>query len=55
MQPLDMKAGEMLAVALSSRTSLKAGTHVAWTATRADAKGRALQRQSMNLDKGFLP
>jgi protein arginine N-methyltransferase 1 len=55
MQPLEMKAGEMLAVALSSRTSLKAGTHVAWTATRADAKGRALQRQSMNLDKGFLP
>jgi protein arginine N-methyltransferase 1 len=55
LEPLDTKAGETVEVKLSSRTSVAAGTHIAWTATRRDGKGRELARQSLNLDKGFLP
>jgi len=53
--PLKGKAGETIALALRSRTSLEGGTHLAWTATQRDAKGRELARQALNLDKGFLP
>jgi protein arginine N-methyltransferase 1 len=53
--PLEMKAGETATLTLRSRTSLAAGTHLAWTATRRDAKGRERARQALNLDKGFLP
>ncbi len=53
--PIAAKKGEAVAVSLRSRTSLEAGTHVAWVATHRDAKGRETARQSLNLDKGFLP
>ncbi len=55
LEPIAAKAGETVAVELRSRTSLEAGTHVAWTATQLDAKGRETARQALNLDKGFLP
>jgi Arginine methyltransferase oligomerization subdomain/Ribosomal protein L11 methyltransferase (PrmA) len=53
--PLHAKSGETIAVALRSRTSIDAGTHVAWTARHLDAKGHERARQALNLDKGFLP
>ncbi len=53
--PIEAKAGETVAVELRSRTSMDAGTHVAWTAAHRDGKGRELARQALNLDKGFLP
>jgi hypothetical protein len=31
------------------------GTHLAWTAMRLNAEGQRLERQALNLDKGFLP
>ena len=55
LSPIAAKAGETVGIALRSRTSPKAGTHVAWVATHSDAKGREVGRQSLNLDKGFLP
>ena len=55
LSPIAAKAGETVAVALRSRTSQEGGTHIAWTATRLDAKGRSLERQTHDLDKGFLP
>lgn len=55
LQPLETKAGETVAVALRSRTSFEAGTHVAWTAMLRDARGRERTRQALNLDKGYLP
>jgi len=55
LSPLAVKARETVAVALRSRTSQEAGTHIAWTATRRDSKGRSLERQVHDLDKGFLP
>jgi len=53
--PLEVKAGETVMIELRSRTSIDAGTHVAWTVTRRDGKGREVARQALNLDKGFLP
>ena len=55
LSPLTAKAGETVALTLRSRTSMAAGTHIAWAATRLDGKGRALERQALDLDKGFLP
>lgn len=55
LQPIAAKAGDTIVVNLRSRTSAEAGTHVAWVAAHRDAKGRELARQSLNLDKGFLP
>ena len=55
LEPIEAKPGETVGVELRSRTSHASGTHVAWTATQSDAKGRELARQSLNLDKGFLP
>jgi SAM-dependent methyltransferase len=53
--PLEAKAGETVMIELRSRTSVAAGTHVAWTATRRDGKDREVARQALSLDKGFLP
>lgn len=53
--PIAVKKGESVGVNLRSRTSADAGTHVAWIATHRDAKGRETTRQSLNLDKGYLP
>lgn len=53
--PIAAKKGESVGVNLRSRTSADAGTHVAWIATHRDAKGRETTRQSLNLDKGYLP
>ncbi len=55
LQPIVAKPGETIGVNLRSRTSADAGTHVAWVATHSDTKGRETARQSLNLDKGFLP
>ena len=55
LSPIAAKAGETVGVALRSRTSAAAGTHVTWVVTHSDAKGREVGRQSLNLDKGFLP
>jgi protein arginine N-methyltransferase 1 len=55
LEPIVAKLSETVGVELRSRTALASGTHVAWTATQSDAKGRELARQSLNLDKGFLP
>ena len=53
--PIACKAGETLKVALRSRSSEAEGTHLAWKATLQDAQGKTLQRQALDLDKGYLP
>jgi protein arginine N-methyltransferase 1 len=55
LRPIAGQAGEIIGVSLRSRSSMDAGTHVAWTATGLDRSGRLLDRQAMNLDRGFLP
>lgn len=50
---IEARAGETVAISLRSRSSLRAGTDMSWTVTRAD--GRVQDRQSMDLAKGYLP
>ena len=43
------------AARLRSTTSFEAGTNITWTLTVADATGREVLRQSLDLEKGYLP
>lgn len=53
--PITAIVGDTVTVSLRSRSSIEAGTHVAWAAARYDARGQQLERQALDLDKGFLP
>ena len=53
--PMALTAGQSIALSLRSRSSEAAGTHLAWTATQANARGQTLTRQALDLGKGFLP
>lgn len=55
LEPLVLKTGERLAVRLRSTTSFEKGTNVTWALTTSDAKGREMARQSLDLEKGYLP
>ncbi len=53
--PIAVAAGEVVGLTLRSRSSEDAGTHLSWKAAHLDANGKALARQSLDLDKGYLP
>ena len=55
LEPMACQAGETLKASLRSRTSEAEGTHLAWKVARHDAAGKVIARQSLDLDKGFLP
>ena len=55
LQPVALKAGEQISLSLKSRSSEAAGTHLAWTASHLDTRGKQIARQVLDLDKGFLP
>ncbi len=55
LQPISLRAGDRLTVRLRSTTSFEKGTNVTWQMTVADAKGKELSRQSLDLEKGYLP
>jgi len=55
LSPLQVQAGEAVMVSLRSQSSQEGGTDMAWTAVHFDAQGRSLQRQALDLDKGYLP
>ncbi len=55
LEPIDLKAGETLRVRLRSTTSYAEGTNVKWSLAAVDAKGREREKQSLDLNKGFLP
>lgn len=55
LEPLAVDAGQTLTARIRSTTSYARGTNVAWTLTIADAAGRQLGHQSLDLEKGFLP
>ena len=50
-----VEAGQTLTARVRSTTSHARGTNVAWTLTVNDPSGRQLARQSLDLEKGFLP
>lgn len=49
------KSGETVAIALRSTSSIERGTHLAWTATHRNRAGKQIDRQAMDLDKGWIP
>jgi len=53
--PMALEAGESVLAALSSRSSEELGTHLAWGAVHFDRDGASKARQSMDLDKGWIP
>lgn len=53
--PVMTKRGETLKVSLASRSSEEEGTHLAWKVARLDGRGKAVERQALDLDKGYLP
>ena len=55
LEPVTAKPRETVCLSLRSRSSEVAGTHLAWTATHLDAKGKQIGRQALDLDKGYLP
>ena len=55
LEPIAIAPGETLRARLKSTTSFETGTNVTWALSVADGKGRERIRQSMDLEKGFLP
>jgi protein arginine N-methyltransferase 1 len=55
LEPIAIAPGETLRARLKSTTSYETGTNVTWALSVADAKGKERIRQSMDLEKGFLP
>ncbi|HEU4378441.1 MAG TPA: 50S ribosomal protein L11 methyltransferase [Hyphomicrobiaceae bacterium] len=55
LEPVTLTPGETLRARLKSTTSFDKGTNVTWALAVADAKGKERVRQSMDLEKGFLP
>ena len=54
LNPIETKSRDIVGVELRSNSS-EDGTHLAWGATHRSAQGRVLARQSLDLDKGYLP
>lgn len=55
LNPIEVSKNQSVSVALRSASSEEAGTHLSWSAVHKDAKGRILDRQAHDLDKGYLP
>jgi hypothetical protein len=55
LEPIALRAGQTLTARLRSTTSFERGTNLAWSLTVSDAAGRELLRQSLDLEKGYLP
>jgi hypothetical protein len=55
LEPIELKAGETLAVQVRSRSSEEGGTDLAWSLRARTAKGRERVSQDLSLEKGFLP
>jgi protein arginine N-methyltransferase 1 len=53
--PVVVEAGQTLYVRLRSTTSYERGTNVTWTLGVSDAAGRQISRQTLDLERGFLP
>lgn len=55
LEPIEVAKGETLVAEIRSRSSEEAGTDMAWSFAVIDAKGAVRGRQSLSLEKGFLP
>ncbi len=55
LNPLELSKNHSVSVSLRSASSEEAGTHLSWSAVHKNAKGRTVDRQALDLDKGYLP
>ena len=55
LSPIVVGAGQTFTARLRSTTSFEKGTNLTWTLTVAEATGREVLRQSLDLEKGYLP
>ncbi len=55
MKPIEAAAGDGVSIDLRSRSSPEAGTHLSWKGAHLDKAGKVIARQSLDLDKGYLP
>jgi SAM-dependent methyltransferase len=55
LEPIPVQAGDVFSARLRSTTSYANGTNVTWTLSVHDARGRERVKQSLDLNKGFLP
>jgi SAM-dependent methyltransferase len=55
LEPIAVAAGQTLSARLRSTTSYESGTNVTWGFAVSDASGRQIGRQSLDLEKGFVP
>lgn len=55
LSPFAVEPGQSLAVRLKSTTTFEAGTNVTWTILMRDRSGVEVTRQSLDLEKGYLP
>lgn len=55
LDPIEAKPGDKISVSLRSRSSEAGGTHLAWSVTHLDPRGRVKAKRSHDLDKGYLP
>ena len=53
--PIAVRRSQTLSCRLRSTTSFARGTNVSWSLTLSDASGRALVRQALDLERGYLP
>lgn len=53
--PMTLEPGGHLRAQIKSTSSEEAGTHLSWSVARVEASGKVIERQSMDLDKGYLP
>ncbi len=54
-KPISAKPGETIEARFGSDTTPDSGTNLSWQVAHMAAGGRVLSRQSMDLDKGYLP
>ncbi|MGE0630377.1 MAG: ribonucleotide-diphosphate reductase subunit beta, partial [Hyphomicrobiaceae bacterium] len=55
LDPIEAGAGDKVRVSVRSRTSPESGTTLNWSALHLDPSGKQLARQSLDLEKGYLP
>lgn len=55
LRPIAFRAGDSAEFVIRSQSSERAGTHLSWSAVHKDRKGGVVTRQSLDLDKGYLP
>ncbi|MEO1206979.1 MAG: methyltransferase [Pseudomonadota bacterium] len=54
-KPMQIMGGEGIRALITSSSSFDAGTHLAWSVARTNGSGKVLERQKMDLDRGYLP